>query len=530
MKKKHFLQMFWMLLVCGLVSGQGSHFTIDGQISNPTDLKPVTLCIWDGNFILEPYAFEKAPHKEIMTRPVAGKFHFNVDLPDHPVYIYLGYGEPIGNSLQPYYPLIPSMQIAEPGDSINVKVGFTVAKIPAKFDPYAIELSYSGKGTDKYICRYLMEKAFQDSIRQLIEREGYMMLTSDTTMWDIFPKYKKRLDESMLAKLNILSSFRSTIDGPVYKMMYANLLGGLYAALSLSIRDQAIYYQDSKKYLQKLKEYYTTFCYSKWLNLKDSGYTDTELTNCTEYINYLINRANALAEICKYTVPPVKDPVQSDSSNSYLALKTTYKGLLRDQILYTYFEERLTRVPDFGHKILDAIDIVKDDSIRASLTQLYNHNRLGQPGYNFKLTDKNGVMKSFQEFKGKVVLVDYWYTGCGHCIEYFKQCLAPLEKEFENNKGVLFVTINIDLDRSRWLHSLSAPENADQRYTSDLAVNLFAGNKNGWSDVVKYYDVTAFPHPMLFDQAGILITDQGLRDLDSLRAKIMALLKSQLAQ
>jgi cytochrome oxidase Cu insertion factor (SCO1/SenC/PrrC family) len=67
--------------------------------------------------------------------------------------------------------------------------------------------------------------------------------------------------------------------------------------------------------------------------------------------------------------------------------------------------------------------------------------------YNFSLPDTNGVYHSLKELKGKVVILDFWFTGCGACktmVSAFK--IEPSLK----SKEIEFVSINVDKTLPRW--------------------------------------------------------------------------------
>lgn len=120
--------------------------------------------------------------------------------------------------------------------------------------------------------------------------------------------------------------------------------------------------------------------------------------------------------------------------------------------------------------------------------------------YKFDFIDTKGNIVKLDQFKGKFVFVDFWYTGCGHCLSYYYNILKPLKEHFRNNTDIVFVSISADNDNEKWKNSIK-----EGQYTSESVINLRL--KGGFEDEsVKYYDVKGYPCPMFFDRNGAIIS------------------------
>ena len=65
---------------------------------------------------------------------------------------------------------------------------------------------------------------------------------------------------------------------------------------------------------------------------------------------------------------------------------------------------------------------------------------------DFALKDTNGNMVRLSDFRGKVVLVDFWATWCGPC-----KIEIPWFKEFERQyKDKGFAVIGVSMDDGGW--------------------------------------------------------------------------------
>jgi len=125
------------------------------------------------------------------------------------------------------------------------------------------------------------------------------------------------------------------------------------------------------------------------------------------------------------------------------------------------------------------------------------------PFYN-----KNASL-SLADFKGKVVLLDFWIKNCGPCIESVPY-LNSLEAKFKN-KNVVFLSINT-YDSKPDINWFCNKHHVDYKV-------LMNGN-----DVAKRYGVAAFPTFLIVDQKGVIVyAGEGLD-----KSKIEAMLNTLL--
>jgi len=64
------------------------------------------------------------------------------------------------------------------------------------------------------------------------------------------------------------------------------------------------------------------------------------------------------------------------------------------------------------------------------------------------LLDQDSASISTEEFKGKIVVIDFWATWCSPCIDEAPKFKA-LEKQYENDK-IEFITVSIDDEFTYW--------------------------------------------------------------------------------
>jgi len=132
-------------------------------------------------------------------------------------------------------------------------------------------------------------------------------------------------------------------------------------------------------------------------------------------------------------------------------------------------------------------DFEKDTSYVRKETET-NTMFLHQPAAEWKTKDLKGKMHSLKKYKGKVVLLDFWYRDCPWCIRSMPK--IKLVAEFYKNQPVVVLGMNIDKDKN---NALFVVDKLKLSYP-----NLIAGN------IAKQYGVGSYPTLIIIDQKGII--------------------------
>jgi len=140
---------------------------------------------------------------------------------------------------------------------------------------------------------------------------------------------------------------------------------------------------------------------------------------------------------------------------------------------------------------------------------------LNKPAPDWTLTDASGAKHSLSDYRGKVVVLDFWYRGCGWCMRAMPE-VKKLSTDFAG-KPVAVLGMNTDANP------------ADSKFVVD-AFGLEYPVLHVEQDLVQQYHVRGFPTVFIIDPQGIIREmDVGYSPTlhDELATKIAALLPAK---
>ena len=136
---------------------------------------------------------------------------------------------------------------------------------------------------------------------------------------------------------------------------------------------------------------------------------------------------------------------------------------------------------------------------------------VGQSAPDFTLDDLNGESVSLHQFRGHVVILDFWASWCPPC----RSSMPTLEKFAAEYHDKGLVLIGVSLDRSASDASSFLDEND---YDSLIALWESVSASQG---VARTYGVSAIPHTFVIDRDGIIhFSDHPMRLSESALDKL----------
>ena len=135
-----------------------------------------------------------------------------------------------------------------------------------------------------------------------------------------------------------------------------------------------------------------------------------------------------------------------------------------------------------------------------------------RPAPNFSLPDEQGKAVRLGDFKGKVVLLDFWATWCGPC-----KVEIPWFIEFQRKyKDQGFTVVGVSMDEGGWTEVKPFVEEMKMNYPVLLGNDDITGPFGG---------IEVLPTTLIIDKAGrIFATHRGLTSKDDFENAIKSLL------
>jgi cytochrome oxidase Cu insertion factor (SCO1/SenC/PrrC family) len=177
-------------------------------------------------------------------------------------------------------------------------------------------------------------------------------------------------------------------------------------------------------------------------------------------------------------------------------LNARYSGALRDMLLLTALRANVVFRDSTDAYLDSALAVVKDAYVTGRLRTIKNSLGRGVNAYNFRLQDTAGRYMQLSDFRGKAVVVDFYFTGCSACITLNK-LMDSFHHHLAGDTNVVFVSINVDRTMAMFRKAVRSG-----LYTHEGQINLFTNGEGMQQAVVKYYQIVGCPRMMVIDARG----------------------------
>ena len=157
---------------------------------------------------------------------------------------------------------------------------------------------------------------------------------------------------------------------------------------------------------------------------------------------------------------------------------------------------------DSDFKFLDSVNTLLQKKLPqndmviqfSELITTYKKTAIGQKAPDFSLPDPFSRPISLSDFKGKILIVDFWASWCGPCRQTNPEMVQIYNKY--QPKGLEILGVSLDKDMTQWKNAIQ-DDQLKWKQVSDL---------KGWeSDVVPLYNIGGIPMTLVLDKSGIII-------------------------
>lgn len=191
-----------------------------------------------------------------------------------------------------------------------------------------------------------------------------------------------------------------------------------------------------------------------------------------------------------------------ESSRSGVAFEVlaarSFPGLIRDQLLYAYAMEQVSRTPNPEQFLKELIAQIEQPELVQSLRLIADRLAPGQSLRYAEFLSADGQKIHSFELVGKPTLLYFYFSTCTHSANFFNRVLAPLYHAGLENTDLQLVAVSVDNDPKLWMDQM-------ETYSDPSLQNLRLPSKQ-WREWLDHYLISAYPRTMLLNEQGKVIS------------------------
>ncbi|MBL1411501.1 TlpA family protein disulfide reductase [Sphingobacterium faecale] len=407
----------------------------------------------------------------------------------------------------PFFTILDEF-LLQPGDSVHIYLSPKKGSFRASEGGYdgdipivneSWDAKFSGRGASKYEALWKVKLLSEQDYNKKV-----MYTISSSYPTKLFDLHYKLQNEA----LDVLLNYKPTIESEIYDLFERQVRGQYGKNIGRQL-EMSYYYRDNKGAVDSALR-------TEVRKYLDQGKVDLEHTDDNDilsprYMDYLL----------KYLMTSFREQNngEMDVSKCYYYIKNFIKPLkVRDRVIASFLLDWFQFSPN-QEVLSDAMSLVKEPY---SLEKVSKLKRLlkGEIGYSFSLPDVDENYHVADEYKGKVVFIDFWFASCLACHIYMRDVVEPIKDLYRDNPNVVFITISIDT------YDVFKGMLNKQDFLPKGGVHLYTENKGYKHPMIEYYQITAYPYPLLYGKDYRLVNGEfNIRTLEGLKEGIEAALK-----
>lgn len=482
------------------------HFS--GQLDfDDETIDSLTLIVWDGYVTMDQRFGRDSGRTMVIPVHQDGSFEFtpftlNTQFAYFSLFTHTLRGRPIE---------ILKLYRVEPGDRANIQIRHELrngsrvydADGGSNFCPSCLTVSFSGPAAQKLRCQLKLDQLSQTNVDAGADLETPY---ENPTVATHYKRFVKAM--AVVADIKrVIGSYRSALSPAMHASLeidfISDRLAWLYSTLvrsSAGIRrlDEGGLAQFDQ-FVQQLQGEQSLAVYGP------------ELAASPFHVHLLAVQARF-----ETVFRGVDDPIRY--------IRDHYDGDLAEPTLVSYILANYTAMPNWPQVVQMEIGQFTNPKYKEILSELLNKETVGESLAHFELLDQNGqTLRLGDTIAGKVVFIDFWYTGCAGCANYYKHIVSKVEADFQADSRVMFVSVSIDTNQAKWLNSI-----ASNTYTNNEITNF--RTSGGVSDrLIKQLNISSYPRPLVLDEQGNVFSNDypTLRSYDGLRKVLNAAIEQK---
>jgi len=401
-----------------------------------------------------------------------------------------------------YYLLI----VNEQEENLNIRKGQSEVALNNEVNFYAKQGKMLGVGGGKSA----IQQSFYNQFRQEFNDNYDSLITSskdktiDAFEDELFTMKKKKLKWLEKAKQEnpYANHIATLIKKEINYAYYASILG--YVVNDCRIKKTAFCKAIPGTIGEEIKQIE--------LNAEDMMYSEWYRIFLQNYIAYFASEALGFKSPSNFTDQvreenKLIETVLKGNSRAYALSKLIINSC--DKIEYDLAKNMLNKLKELDKegKVYKYAQQQCGAALAAKAAEKKTEKTVSKATSNYPvLLNAEGKEVHFDQFKGKVVYIDFWASWCGPCRQQF-----PFSKKLHDSMTkkeldkIVFLYISIDDNEAAWKKAIE--QNSLQ------GVNAIS--RGGWSsEVCKFFNITSIPRYMILNKSGKVVEENAKRPAD----------------
>jgi len=350
------------------------------------------------------------------------------------------------------------------------------------------KLIFSGRGAEKLQCQ---SEIYQTRFLSK-ENQRRLLLSLHENQYHHYQLTLKILDSVLTERINIVKAYKSKLSPQEYNMLIQDCWGHMHRTMLRILRFDLKVVANKYQYGPIVRDFF----FQEYLPYVQSD-NNFESSNSALLIQSLFEKERLMLEMSS------SDTIgfRYNFGDLYANIETNYNGDFRDKLMTVAFLTLLNVKPDAHNYLENAIQFIQNAKCKQIFENLKGAYLLnGRSPKYFSFVDTIGKNYTIEDFRGKVVVADFWFNGCRPCVKmagYLKNVMT----RYHGNPNLVFISINVDHSRDVWMNGLKSGQ-----YTSEKQINLSTGDSGYNHPLLSYYNFSGFPKLMIIDKYGKIAT------------------------
>lgn len=259
----------------------------------------------------------------------------------------------------------------------------------------------------------------------------------------------------------------------------------------ISNQAYGVLYYDAQAYVDYKRLLWSSFAKA---TIKEPG--DTSVDSVYQAESAFYPEMLFLNEQRNYNDISLKNYSVNDLAGLWSKLQNAYSGKLLDKLLLVLIKKANSETV---RPLIDQFIEGSTNTIVKNSLKQWKENMFAKT-FPFELQDEKGLVHRLDDYKGKVIVMDLWFTGCGACLN-LNATMHHIMEKYRDNNDVVFITVCTDKNKKSWIKSLSIG-----KYTSPGSVNLYTNGKGFEHPILKYYNITGAPRQLIIAKDGSMVS------------------------